>query len=46
MATISEIAPDLFRISTFVPEFNLQFNQFLVRVEKEKGAGVFVGTPR
>ena len=31
MATVSEIAPDLFRISTFVPEFNLQFNQFLVR---------------
>ena len=31
MTTISEIAPDLFRISTFVPDFNLQFNQFLVR---------------
>ena len=31
MATVSEIAPDLFRISAFVPEFNLQFNQFLVR---------------
>ena len=31
MTTVSEIAPDLFRISTFVKEFDLQFNQFLVR---------------
>jgi flavorubredoxin len=31
MATISEIAPDIFRICTFVKEFNLQFNQFVVR---------------
>ena len=31
MATDSEIAPDLFSISTFVLDFNLQFNQFLVR---------------
>lgn len=31
MATVSEIAPDLFRISTSVPDFNLQFNRFLVR---------------
>ena len=31
MTTVSEIAPDVFRISTFVPEFDLQFNQFLVR---------------
>src|SRR5918997_1966626 len=28
---IEEIAPDLYRISTYVPELNLQFNQFLVR---------------
>jgi flavorubredoxin len=34
MTTVSEIAPDLFRISTFVPDFNLQFNQFLVRDEE------------
>jgi flavorubredoxin len=34
MAQISEIAPDIFRISTFVPDFNLQFNQFLVRDEE------------
>jgi hypothetical protein len=33
MATVSEIATDLFRISTFVPDYNLQFNQFLVRDE-------------
>jgi hypothetical protein len=26
MAKIDEIAPDLFRISVFVPEFDLQFN--------------------
>ena len=31
MSHITEIAPDIIRISTFVPEFNLQFNQFLVR---------------
>ena len=34
MTTVSEIAPDLYRISTFVPDFNLQFNQFLVRDEE------------
>jgi flavorubredoxin len=28
---ITEIAPDVFRLSLFVPEFNLQFNQFVVR---------------
>ena len=31
MARITEIAPDLFRITTFVEPFNLQFSQFLVR---------------
>jgi flavorubredoxin len=31
MTQIAEIAPDLFRISLFVPDFNLQFNHFLVR---------------
>jgi len=30
-STITEIAPDVFRISTFHPQFKLQFNQFLVR---------------
>ncbi len=34
MATVTEIAPELFRISTFIPEFNLQFNQFLARDEQ------------
>jgi len=34
MARIDEIAPDIFRISTFVPEIKLQFNQFLVRDEE------------
>jgi flavorubredoxin len=28
---VDEIAPDIFRISTYVPDFNLQFNQFVVR---------------
>lgn len=27
---VDEIAPDTYRISTYVPEINLQFNQFLV----------------
>lgn len=34
MTSVSEIAPDLYRISTYVPEANLQFNQFLVRDEQ------------
>jgi flavorubredoxin len=28
---IKEIAPDLYRISTYVPEIDLQFNQFLIK---------------
>ena len=31
MTRVDEIAADIFRISTYVPDFNLQFNQFLVR---------------
>jgi flavorubredoxin len=31
MTRIDEIAPDIFRISTYVSDFNIQFNQFLVR---------------
>jgi flavorubredoxin len=31
---VDEIASDIFRISTYVPEFNLQFNQFLIRDEE------------
>ena len=31
---IDEIAPDLYRISTYVPEIDLQFNQFLVKDEE------------
>ena len=30
MAKVDEIGPDLYRISEFVPEFQLQFNHFLV----------------
>jgi flavorubredoxin len=31
MNNITEISPEVFRISTFFPEFNIQFCQFLVR---------------
>jgi flavorubredoxin len=31
MTSITEIAPDLYRISIYVPEGNLQFNHFLVK---------------
>ena len=30
MAIVTEIGPDLYRISAFVEQFNLQFNHFLV----------------
>lgn len=31
---IDEIAPDLYRISSYIPDFDLQFNQFLIRDER------------
>jgi len=31
---ITEIAPDVFRLSLYIPEFELQFNQFVVRDEE------------
>src|SRR4030067_998173 len=31
MAKVTEIAPDVYRISIYVPEFNLQFNHFLIK---------------
>jgi flavorubredoxin len=34
MTAIDEIAPDLFRISVYVREFDMQFNHFLVRDEE------------
>lgn len=34
MTTINEIAPDLFRLSLYVPDFDMQFNHFLVRDEE------------
>lgn len=34
MDAISEIAPEIFRISLYVPEIDLQFNHFLVRDEQ------------
>jgi len=30
-STVTEIAPEIFRISTYHPEFGIQFNQFLVK---------------
>lgn len=33
-ARIDEIAPDLFRLSVYVPAFDMQFNHFLVRDEQ------------
>jgi len=34
MTKIDEIAPDLFRLSIYVPELDMQFNHFLVRDEE------------
>lgn len=34
MTTIDEIAPDLFRLSIYVPDIDMQFNHFLVRDEE------------
>ena len=31
ISNITEIAPDTYRISTFIPELNMQFNQFLIK---------------
>ncbi len=30
-STVTEVAPEIFRISTYHPEFGIQFNQFLVK---------------
>ena len=30
-SNIMEIAPDIYRISTFHPDFGIQFNQFLIK---------------
>jgi flavorubredoxin len=34
MAKVNEISADLYRISIYVPDFNLQFNHFLVKDEE------------
>src|SRR6266481_9715640 len=31
MTTVTEIAPEIFRLCTYLPESGMQFNQFLVR---------------
>ena len=33
-SNVDEIAPDVYRISTFNPDFGIQFNQFLIRDEE------------
>ena len=32
-ARIDEIAPDLFRLSVYVPDFDMQFNHFLLFIK-------------
>jgi hypothetical protein len=43
---VTEIAPDIYRISGFVSEFNLQFNHFLVKDEEpllsDTGLGILL----
>jgi flavorubredoxin len=34
MSVVTEIAPDIYRISIYVPEVNLQFNHFLIKDEE------------
>jgi flavorubredoxin len=34
MPVVTEIAPDFYRLSTYIPEIDLQFNQFLVKDEE------------
>ena len=34
MARIDEIAPDLYRVSIYAPQFDLQFNHFLIKDEE------------
>jgi hypothetical protein len=31
MTAVTEIAPDVYRISAYAPDYGIQFNQFLVR---------------
>jgi hypothetical protein len=33
-ARVMEIAPDLYAISIYVPEFNLRFNHFMIKDEE------------
>ena len=34
MVTVNEIAPDVYRISIYIPDLNLQFNHFLIKDEE------------
>jgi flavorubredoxin len=34
MTSLTEVAPDVYRISVYVPEINLEFSHFLVRDEE------------
>ena len=44
MSSITEIAPDVYRISTYVPDFDLQFNQFLVDDARLRDARIGLAT--
>jgi flavorubredoxin len=33
-STVTEIAPDIYRVSTFRPDYGIQFNQFLIKDEE------------
>ena len=35
-SNIMEIAPDIYRISTFHPDFGIQFNQFLIKDDEPR----------
>ena len=34
MARIDEIAPDVYRVSVYAPQFDLQFNHFLIKEDE------------
>jgi hypothetical protein len=40
MATVTEIAPDVYRISNYESQFKLQFNHFLVKDKEDPDAKI------
>jgi hypothetical protein len=43
MARIDEIAPDLYRVSIYSPQFDLQFNHFLIKDNEPQHPSQFAG---